>query len=609
MGEIYNQFLLELQSLQKRHKDNPKEEINQLLILALEREELVATSYEDAVLNKSIAKLQASDTFKRIFRHGFIWIWKDEEMHTDFVRSGLLKAKDTFSSFKIFISQFQGFIGGWSGSVLQLSTFKSSPIAYLFAHLFKWMGALGGKVPKEIRDKLNAGSLKDFCAFNIDAEKTAWACWCRIVELATHDDRFDQNQIKDFKKIITDEENHGRIFSIFYDVLNDDGTVKSEVNPIDLVEQVAEVSDYFLPREFRGNLIENPLGLDRKVICLKGENRAELLQSTLETADLQNVLANKAKSLGKEIPELQVIIKVTISMGYDKNDKSPILEKESIEPLLQYLNALGIHKVKLLDVQSIYANFFQNRSVQNVAQYFNYPGEVEIIDGSLDQVKHEYVRGIGVYEISKAWQDADFCISFGKLRSHPTELAMLSIANLEWLVGDLEDFVFIDKIVDRTATTMVLLDEFPPDFALVDAYENIPDSLVGVMGSKKPIKPNRFYASSDALSLDLCVMKHLGITNTPKDSLLRSIEYWFGGTETDIEVVGLDTHMKSWRGPTRNFFWSFLNFLSYPVYKFMSGRGKLFLPPMDAKQFSYKKKPSFFIRLAIALNMRIIGLK
>ncbi|PCJ64070.1 MAG: hypothetical protein COA58_13870 [Bacteroidetes bacterium] len=612
MGEIYNQFLVELQLLQEKHRNNPKEELNQLLILALEREELVATSYQDSVLNKSISKLQVSDEYKRIFRHGFIWIWKDEEMHTDFVRSGLLKTKNTFSSLQIFMSQIQGFIGGWSGSVLQLSTFRNAPIAFVFAHFFKWMGALGGKVPKEIRAKLNAGTLKDFCAFNVDAEKTAWACWKRIVELAIDDDRFDEKQIKDFVKIIADEHNHGKIFSIFYDALNDDSTIKSEMSLNRLVQEVGEVSDYFLPREYRRNLEDNPLGKERVVYCHKddtGAGREASLTKVLTTSELDKSLHEKASTLHKKIEELEVVIKIPITMGYDQKDQSPIVEEEVIRVFVHFLKEVGVTKIKLLDVQSIYSKFFENRSVEEIAQYFGYPVDVEIIDGSLDLVSYEYSRGIGIYEISKTWKNADFRISLGKLRSHPTELAMVSIANLEWLVGHLEDFVFVDKIVDRAATTMVLLDEYPPEFAVVDAYQNIPDSLVGVMGSKHPVNPHRFYASRDALSLDKTIMSHLGLKKMSDDSLLGTIEYWFGGTDMAIEVIGTNDSIKEWRGPTRNFFWSFLNLLSYPVYKFISGRGLLFLPPMDTKVFPYKTKPNFLLKLVIGLNNRIIGLK
>lgn len=612
MGEIYNQFLIELKQLEEKYRNEPAEELNQLLLLALEREELVATSYQEKVLNSSIDALNIPSAFKSIFKHSLIWIWKDEEMHTDFVRSGLLKTENSYSKLKIFLSQFQGYIGGWSGSVLQLSTFRNSPISVTIARVFMWFGSLGGKVPKEIAEKLSSGSLKDFCAFNLDAEKTAWACWVRIVVLAKEDIRFSANHVRDFQKIVTDEHNHGKIFGLIHDSLTDSGDLQSGADLNQLVQAIQQVSEYFLPREYRPSLKQNPLGRDKQVYSFKDfENvgrRASFLKFLSET-NLEDEITNRAKVLHKTKQEVHVVIKVALSMGYAKHDTSPIIEKETITTMINWLNNLGIAHITLLDVQSIYAKFYHGRELVNIAKHFDYPTHIDIVDGSSDLVAHEYTRGIGVYHLSNKWKNADFRLNLGKLRSHPTEMAMLSIANLEWLVGNLEDFVFVDKLIDRTAPTMIMLDEFPPHFSILDAYQNIPDGLVGVMGSKSTIAPKRWYGSTDALSLDTLVMRHLNNKDLAPDSLLQSVDYWFGGFNSNITVLGEDSEITEWRGPTRNFFWSMLNFISYPVYKFMSQRGSLFLPPMDTMVFPEKHKSPLLIRLARSINNRIIGLK
>ena len=136
---------------------------------------------------------------------------------------------------------------------------------------------------------------------------------------------------------------------------------------------------------------------------------------------------------------MEVIIKVSFTMGYSHEDMSPILHPDLARQLIDFLKEKGLSKVKVIDVRTLYSNFYENRTVQKVADYFNYDKDIEIIDGSEDLVEHEYKRGIGVYHICGAWRNADFRISFGKLKSHPTEIAMLTIANLEWLGGNCED--------------------------------------------------------------------------------------------------------------------------------------------------------------------------
>ena len=45
---------------------------------------------------------------------------------------------------------------------------------------------------------------------------------------------------------------------------------------------------------------------------------------------------------------------------------------------------------------------------------------------------------------------------------------------------------------------MMLLDDFPPHFALLDAYDSAADGLMGVMGCPRPKVPRRLYAAADA---------------------------------------------------------------------------------------------------------------
>ena len=53
-----------------------------------------------------------------------------------------------------------------------------------------------------------------------------------------------------------------------------------------------------------------------------------------------------------------------------------------------------------------------------------------LVDASAEQVAHDYSRGLAQTTIARTWRDADFRISFAKMRSHPIELAYLSVANV-----------------------------------------------------------------------------------------------------------------------------------------------------------------------------------
>ena len=52
-----------------------------------------------------------------------------------------------------------------------------------------------------------------------------------------------------------------------------------------------------------------------------------------------------------------------------------------------------------------------------------------------------------------------------------------------------------------------------------------------------------------------------------------------------IEVIGCDEPLKAWKDPYHNDLSAMLSFLAFPVYVFGSGRGSMFLPPMDETAF------------------------
>jgi hypothetical protein len=149
----------------------------------------------------------------------------------------------------------------------------------------------------------------------------------------------------------------------------------------------------------------------------------------------------------------------------------------------------------VVEGRNIYDEFFENRSVGEVARYFGIgSGDYRLVDGSAEQVPHSYYRGMAQYTISRTWSDADFRITFGKMRSHPIELAYLSTGNVEWMGARCDEFMFPERQAERPTAIMMLLDEFPPHYALLDAYDSAADGLIGVMGCPRPKSPKRLYA-------------------------------------------------------------------------------------------------------------------
>jgi uncharacterized protein (DUF362 family) len=224
-------------------------------------------------------------------------------------------------------------------------------------------------------------------------------------------------------------------------------------------------------------------------------------------------------------------------------------------------------------------------------------------------VPHVYQRGLAQYTVGRTWREADFRISFGKLRSHPIEMVHLALGNLEWVGGRCDEYIFPERQAHRETSVMMLLDAFPPHFALLDGYDQAADGLVGMMGCPRPPSPRRLYAGADALAVDLVAGRHLGLKDPQESRILNTARQWFGDPAGRIRVAGPDEPVPGWRSPYHSDLSTLLSFFAYPVYQFGSGRGALFVPEMDEAAFPPTRPEGFWLRLGRRAIQTLLGLR
>jgi uncharacterized protein (DUF362 family) len=281
-----------------------------------------------------------------------------------------------------------------------------------------------------------------------------------------------------------------------------------------------------------------------------------------------------------------------------------------LEELARFLRSLGCADVAVVEAPNIYDRFYRNRTVADVAAYFGFASpHYRLVDLSGDQVAHVYTRGMAQYSVSQTWKEADFRISFGKLRSHPVDMVYLSLGNAEAVGTRNDEFIFAERRAQRETALMMLLDDFPPHFALLDGYDTAADGLVGVMGCPRPLSPKRLYAAADTLALDLVVTRHLGLKDPRRSPQLWTACQWFGDPTPRTRVVGPDEPIRGWRSPYSNELSTLLSFFAYPAYSFGSGRGALFVPEMDEAAFPSLRPPGPVLRLARRIMRTLLRLE
>lgn len=613
MGVVYDQFAQELTAWQAKYAGRPQDELIGLCLLALEREELVSVGYREELMTRRLSTMPLSPAVRELMRHALIWAWRDEEMHSIYIRGALLKFGGPILKAKAFSQQMGGLVGGWAGSVMQHVPWRRAPLSRAGAAFVTWMGTLTGKVPEDVRKYLNYGPFREFCVFNIDAEKTASLCYERMIALAREAPQLGRELEEDFVRVKDDEDRHAQIFEILANALDEKDQLVAGETEESLIRKIEDVGEYFLPLTLRKKTVaNNRIGSGGRVVVLEGKSSGEkrdVFRRVLEESKLEEKLAQKAAALGKKAPELRIVVKPSFMLGYAKKDRSIITDAELLRELADYLRERGFGNAVIVESANIYDQFFGHRSVGEVAAYFgmNECG-LPIVDASNDQVEHAYFRGMAQNTISRSWKEADFRISFGKMRSHPIEMAYLTIGNLEWMGGRCDEFLFVERQAHRETALMMLLDGFPPDFVFLDAYDQASDGLVGVMGCPRPQSPRRVYAGEDALAVDLVAARHMGVREPEQTNILRAACHWFGDPRARIEVVGTNENLRRWRGPYETEFSTLLSFVAYPVYVFGSGRGSLFVPEMDETAFPPLQRVSLYQRVLRGALRRLLGL-
>src|SRR5438552_1400472 len=489
MGAVFDEFVRQLAAWETQYAGRPRDHLVRLCLLALEREELVSIAYREEHIAVRLAKMPLPEDVRRTIRHALMWAWKDEEMHAIYIRGAIFRLGSRRLRATAFAKQFAGALGGWSSSVMQHLRWKEAPVSRLLASTLTTLGSLTGQVPEDVKKFLDYGPFRNFCLFNVDAERTATACWKSMVELAREVPELPPNTADDFRRVQQDEQNHEQIFSMIAEALDDEDNLRPGESAATLAQKISQVGDFFVPHAER--VRTSPLGKGGNVWVEKvppAADKRRAFREFLESSHLAQMLSQRRAERQKNADELSVAVKAAFMLGYDRADPSPLTDPQLLEELAIFLRSCGCGDIAVGEGRNLYDTFYGNRTISSVASYFNlHSPHYRIVDFTEEQAPHAYARGFGSATVAETWRDADFRITFGKMRSHPVEMVYLCLGNMEGTGTRNDEFLFAERQAHRDTAVMMMLTDFPPDYAVLDAYENTPDRIVGIIGSHRPL--------------------------------------------------------------------------------------------------------------------------
>ncbi|MBV8950757.1 MAG: hypothetical protein JOZ99_07775, partial [Actinobacteria bacterium] len=437
-------------------------ERQQLWLLALEREQIVAVAYREEAVAGRVDTLEVSDELRALIRQTLVWIWKDEALHAEYVRGLLLRRANFTASMVVYGRQVQGALSGWVSATEHHQQASAAPLRTGAAHVLVSVASVLGRIPPVLRRELRYQTFQRYCELNVALEATAELAYRRLVELATTDRERDT-----FERIRSDEERHAAAFRVLSTALDGRDRLRPGASAPQIAKALGAISPWFTPARLRGDgrrPSRRSFGRGGRVVvrCADDDrDKVAVLHECLDRAGLRELAAGARTAA----------VRLSFMLGYDRRDRSNVNDPELVEGLAAYLHGHGVDDVAMLEAPTVYDRCFANRSVADVAAYLGYDSSTyRIVDICRDLRPFRFERGFVQHAISATWVDAQLRIVMPKLRTDPTEFAHLCLSTLEGSTGTIADTIYAERQVDFRSATMMLLDVAPPDFAVLDGW-------------------------------------------------------------------------------------------------------------------------------------------
>jgi len=567
-----------LATWRRRYIGRPDLERHRLQLLALEREQLVSVAYREDALAERIGALPVDEDLRRLLRQCLVWIWKDEELHATYLRGSLLRTRRPLPMAVVFEHQLVGALSGWVTAARQQRRPAGIPLRGLAADAMVGVGRLTGRISGALANELHYRSFRRYCQLNVALERTAELAYGRLIELASDD---DEQAL--FERVRGDERRHGRAFQALADALDDHDGLAPGKSVAGLVAELGEISTWLVPSSMRAGRggWRSKFGTQAPVFVDDGDDERSLASCLERGLDRAGVGEMVLHGSGR------VAVRASFMLGYDRRDRSNIVSPAAMEALAAYLWSHGALDVAVLEAPTVYGRYFRNRSVGAVAAYFGFCSPLyRIVDTGTDQQPFPYQRGLLQNTLSRTWWDADVRIVVAKLRTDPNEFGHLCLSSLEGMASQIDQTVYTSRQLDFRTATMMLIDAAPPDAGVIDAWGPIADGPVGMMGCRHPARSQRFYVGRDALSVDCAALSDMGLADPRRAPIVRRALHWFGVEAGTAQIRGRSGPFEGgFRDPWSRRRWRALAIASYPIYEYLSGEGKMFVPAMDEIAF------------------------
>lgn len=258
-----------------------------------------------------------------------------------------------------------------------------------------------------------------------------------------------------------------------------------------------------------------PIGCEREVTvaAIRDADKYRALDRVLEETGFDALVETRRETRAKSRREMLIAIKPNFMFAYDKRDRSTYTDPDLVHHLVRRLRARGYESIRVVEAQCTYGEYFDKRSVAEMAAYLGYDGSAgyQVVDMTLDATrKKDFGPHLGLHPFSRIWADADFRISFAKNKTHAYSYYTLTLKNIYGTLLLANKFKEYHCNRDIYHTTIEYLAAFPVDYGLVDAHLSA-DGPFGIFADPAPNVTETVIGGPDLVAVDWVGATKMGI--------------------------------------------------------------------------------------------------
>jgi cholesterol oxidase len=262
-------------------------------------------------------------------------------------------------------------------------------------------------------------------------------------------------------------------------------------------------------------LRREPIGTDREatVAVATGDVAIGALDVALDRSGFDAAVDRALAASGKTRDAFAIVIKPNFMFSYSRLDTSTYTDPILVARLVERLKNRGFTNIKVVEAQSTYGQFFENRGVVQVAQHLGYDRVgCPIVDMTEESAGRnvDFPPPLGPHPVSPTWAGADFRVSFAKNKTHCYAYYTLTLKNIYGTLCLPNKFKEYHCERGIYEPTIQYLKAYPVHFGIVDAWASA-DGPFGVFACPAPKETRRVIAGEDLVAVDWVGASMMGL--------------------------------------------------------------------------------------------------